>query len=113
MTDLSTTQQQRAQLAQRLNIKAIQCAERDTQVFSHSKQRNEFVNTWSVDGFAGEGCQLSEPGWGTHEQYFPIDGDHHDYGCDAANLSQTFRHYDTCTRVDTAGGQLSCFSYNP
>ena len=84
MTDFPKTQQQWAQLAQILNIKAIQCAERDTQVSRHSKQRNEFVNTWSVEGFAGEGCQPSELGWGTHEQYFPMDGNHHGYGCDAA-----------------------------
>lgn len=84
MKDLPKTRQQWAQLAQSLNIKAIQCAERDTQVSSRPKQRNEFVNTWSVEGFAGEGCQPSELGWGTHEQYFPIDGSHHGYGCDAA-----------------------------
>lgn len=84
MTDLPNTRQQWAQLAQTLNIKTVQCAERDTQVSSRPKQRNEFVNTWSVEGFAGEGCQPSELGWGTHEQYFPIDGNHHGYGCGAA-----------------------------
>lgn len=84
MTDIPKTQQQWAQLAQTLNINAIQCAERDTQVSNLPKQCNEFVNTWSIEGFAGEGCQPSELGWGTHEQHFPIDGKHHGYGCDAA-----------------------------
>ena len=40
-----------ATLANRLNIKVIHIAERDTQTASKRKQHNEFVNTWSVDGF--------------------------------------------------------------
>jgi homospermidine synthase len=83
-TNIPKTQQEWAQLAKRLNITAIQCAERDTQVSNNTKQRNEFVNTWSVEGFAGEGCQPSELGWGTHEKHFPVDGKHHGYGCEAA-----------------------------
>ncbi len=83
-TNTPQTQQEWAQLAKKLNITAIQCAERDTQVSNHAKQRNEFVNTWSVEGFAGEGCQPSELGWGTHEKHFPMDGKHHGYGCEAA-----------------------------
>ena len=35
---------------------------------------NEFVNTWSVDGFVSEGAQPAELGWGTHEKHFPADG---------------------------------------
>ena len=34
----------------------------------------EFVNTWSIDGFVGEGCQPAELGWGTHEKHLPADG---------------------------------------
>src|SRR5277367_5224145 len=37
-------------LAQRLGIKVIHIAERDTQVSKAPKKANEFVNTWSVDG---------------------------------------------------------------
>ena len=45
------TQAQWAQLAQRLSIKAIHIAERDTQIGEKSKRAGEFVNTWSIDGF--------------------------------------------------------------
>ncbi len=43
-----------------------------------------FVNTWSIDGFVGEGCQPAELGWGTHERTLPADGRRHAFGCDAA-----------------------------
>jgi homospermidine synthase len=73
-----------AALAQRLGIKTIHVAERDTQVSAQPKRPGEFVNTWSIEGFAGEGCQPAELGWGTHERHFPADGRRHGYGCDAA-----------------------------
>ena len=34
----------------------------------------EFVSTWSVDGFLGEGSQPAELGWGTGEGPLPADG---------------------------------------
>jgi homospermidine synthase len=71
-------------LAQTLGVKVIHIAERDTQVANIAKQQGEFVNTWSIDGFIGEGCQPAELGWGTHEKALPVDGQHHDFGCDAA-----------------------------
>src|SRR5579863_9425258 len=43
-----------AQLAQRVGVKAMHVAERDTQVSRIPKEPNEFVNTWSVDGFVSE-----------------------------------------------------------
>src|SRR5580700_3114463 len=49
-----------AQLAQRVGVKVIHIAERDTQVSSIPKEPNEFVNTWSVDGFVSEGSQPAE-----------------------------------------------------
>ena len=73
-----------AALAQKLNIKAIHVAERDTQTSKHPKEPGEFVNTWSIDGFYGEGCQPAELGWGTHEKQLPPDGREHDFGCGAA-----------------------------
>lgn len=73
-----------AQLAMQLGVKVIHCAERDSQVANPGKRRFEFVNTWSVDGFVGEGTQPCELGWGSHERHFPHDGKHHEYGCDAA-----------------------------
>jgi homospermidine synthase len=83
-TSVPTTRQAWAALAQKLGVKVIHIAERDTQTAAFGKQPNEFVNTWSIDGFAGEGCQPAEIGWGTHEKTLPADGRHHDFGSDAA-----------------------------
>jgi len=71
-------------LAQRLGIKVIHIAERDTQVSKTPKRQNEFVNTWSVDGFVSEGAQPAELGWGTHERHFPADGGEHAQGSGCA-----------------------------
>src|SRR5437763_1879625 len=72
------------ELARRLSVKVIHIAERDTQISAKPKQPGEFVNTWSIDGFVGEGSQPCEMGWGTHERNFPRDGKRHDFGCLAA-----------------------------
>jgi len=63
-----------ALLAKTLGIRAIHIAERDTQIAARPKSVNEFVNTWSIDGFVSEGCQPAELGWGTHEKLIPSDG---------------------------------------
>ena len=81
---MPTTREGWAALAQSLGVKAIHIAERDTQVASYCKRQGEFVNTWSIDGFVGEGCQPAELGWGTHEKSLPPDARRHDFGCDAA-----------------------------
>jgi homospermidine synthase len=73
-----------AKLAQRLGVKVMHIAERDTQVASVPKAKNEFVNTWSVDGFVSEGAQPAELGWGTHEKHFPSDGARHSAGSGCA-----------------------------
>ncbi len=73
-----------ARLARRLGIKVIHIAERDSQVSARRKQRGEFINTWSVDGFISEGLQPSELGWGTHERHWPADAGRHTFGCGAA-----------------------------
>ncbi|MBA3903388.1 MAG: homospermidine synthase [Rhodocyclaceae bacterium] len=73
-----------ARLAQALGVRAIHVAERDSQVASKRKVPGEFVNTWSVDGFVGEGFQPAELGWGSHERHFPVDGYRHDFGSKAA-----------------------------
>jgi homospermidine synthase len=75
-----------AALARRLEVKVIHIAERDTQTGEPRKQRNEFVNTWSVDGFVDEGLQPAELGWGSHERHWPADAQRHGWGCDAAIL---------------------------
>ena len=59
------------QLAQRLGVKVIHVSERDTQITDKPKQVDEFVNTWSVEGFHEEGVTVSEMGWGTHEKELP------------------------------------------
>ena len=74
------TREKWAHLAQKLGIKVIHIAERDTQSAHPAKRVGEFINTWSVDGFVGEGLQPAELGWGTHEKYFPNDGRRHDFG---------------------------------
>ncbi|HEY4330892.1 MAG TPA: saccharopine dehydrogenase C-terminal domain-containing protein [Phycisphaerae bacterium] len=58
-------------LAQTLGVKVIHCSERDTQITNKSKQVDEFVNTWSVEGFREEGTTTAEMGWGTHEKELP------------------------------------------
>ena len=73
-----------AALARRLDVKVIHIAERDTQTAAYAKQPGEFVNTWSIDGFVGEGCQPAELGWGTHEKAMPADGFRHEFGGGAA-----------------------------
>ena len=73
-----------AYLAQRVGVKVVHIAERDTQVSNVPKDPGEFVNTWSVDGFVSEGSQPAELGWGAHERNFPRDGKRHDFGCGAA-----------------------------
>jgi homospermidine synthase len=78
------TQEDWAQLAKKLDVRTIHIAERDTQIASVPKEIGEFVNTWSVDGFIGEGLQPAELGWGTHERYWPEDAKRHKSGCGAA-----------------------------
>ena len=73
-----------AALARRLEVKAIHIAERDTQISQQRKQRDEFVNTWSVEAFLDEGLQPAELGWGSHERHWPADAKRHGFGSDAA-----------------------------
>jgi homospermidine synthase len=58
-------------LAWKLGVKVIHCSERDTQISDRPKQVDEFVNTWSVEGFREEGTTTAEMGWGTHEKELP------------------------------------------
>jgi homospermidine synthase len=67
-------------LAQKLGVKVIHIAERDTQITDKPKQVNEFVNTWSVEGFYEEGIAPAELGWGTHEKTLPINAYQHPDG---------------------------------
>jgi homospermidine synthase len=58
-------------LARKLGVKVIHCSERDTQITNVPKKVDEFVNTWSVEGFREEGTTTAELGWGTHEKELP------------------------------------------
>ncbi len=58
-------------LAKALGVKVIHCSERDTQVANLPKAVDEFVNTWSIEGFHEEGTTTAEMGWGTHEKWLP------------------------------------------
>ena len=73
-----------AQLAERLGVRVIHVAERDTQQALPRRRPGEFVNTWSVDAFIDEALQPSELGWGSHERHFPADGVRHEHGGQAA-----------------------------
>jgi homospermidine synthase len=76
-----TTRDGWAALARNIGVKVIQISERDTQRPKVPKQRDEFVNTWSVDGLISEGVhQPSELGWGTHERALPRGAAHHEFG---------------------------------
>ena len=73
-----------ARLAERLGVRVIHVAERDTQLPEPRKRPGEFVNTWSVDAFIDEALQPAELGWGSHERHFPADGAEHESGGRAA-----------------------------
>lgn len=82
--DAPKSRQGWAELAARLGVKVIHVAERDTQVGATPKAVGEFVNTWSIDGFVGEGCQPAELGWGSHEKELPPEGRRHGFGSGSA-----------------------------
>ena len=73
-----------AKLAQKLGVKGIHVAERDTQRAKNPKPVDMFVNTWSVDGFISEGLQPAELGWGSHEKKLPPEGRKYSFGSKAA-----------------------------
>jgi len=60
-----------ARLAMHTGTRVIHVSERDTQLTSVPKRVDEFVNTWSVEGFYEEGVAPAELGWGTHEKTLP------------------------------------------
>jgi homospermidine synthase len=69
-----------ARLAQLEEVKVIHISERDTQITDKPKEVNEFVNTWSIEGFFEEGVAPAELGWGTHERYVPRSAYFHKVG---------------------------------
>ena len=67
-------------LAQLLGVKVIHVSEIDSQISNEPNQYDEFMNTWSVEGFFEEGTSPAEMGWGTHEQTLPPDAHVHQTG---------------------------------
>ncbi len=67
-------------LAQLLGVKVIHISEIDTQITNEPNTYDEFLNTWSVEGFYEEGIAPAEMGWGTHEQVLPPDAHQHESG---------------------------------
>jgi homospermidine synthase len=59
------------ELASVTGVKVIHISERDTQITNKPKEFDEFVNTWSIEGFFEEGIAPAEMGWGTHERDIP------------------------------------------
>ncbi len=78
------TREEWALLMQRVGVKGIHIAERDTQRSLSPKPIGTFVNTWSVEGFVAEGLQPAELGWGTHETWMPENGRRHEQGAQSA-----------------------------
>lgn len=76
----SLADQNFAKLAQLSGVKTIHISERDTQITDRPKEVNEFVNTWSIEGFFEEGVAPAELGWGTHERYLPQNAYQHRTG---------------------------------
>jgi homospermidine synthase len=69
-----------AALARKLGVDLIQVSERDTQAAERPKRPNEFVNTWSIDGFVDELMQPSELSLGTAEPKKPAGASWHRRG---------------------------------
>ena len=69
-----------ARLALYTGTKVIHISERDTQISNRPKEVNEFVNTWSIEGFREEGIAPAEIGWGTHERRLPSGAHKHSHG---------------------------------
>ena len=79
-----TTKAEWAALMQKLGVKGVHIAERDTQRARTPKPKGVFVNTWSVEGFLSEGMQPAELGWGTHERWMPDNARQQSAGSKAA-----------------------------
>ena len=67
------------------------------------KKPGEFVNTWSIDGFVGEGCQPAELGWGTHEKALPPDGAPPRFRLRRGDLPAAPGRLDARAHLDAAG----------
>lgn len=104
--EMPKSREEWARLMQTVGVKGIHIAERDTQRAKMPKPMNNFVNTWSVEGFVCEGMQPSELGWGTHEKWMPATAARHENGCQAAiYLNQPGANTKVRTWCPTPGAQ--------
>jgi homospermidine synthase len=94
-----------ARLAMVSGVKVIHISERDTQIASLPKRVDEFVNTWSVEGFYEEGIAPAEMGWGTHERTFPSSTHVHRHGPGNA-ICLSRMGINTFVRSWTPGGPI-------
>ncbi len=95
-----------AALMQKVGVKGIHIAERDTQRTKHPKPLNVFWNTWSAEGFISEGLQPAELGWGSHEKWKPDNAKEQETGCKAAiYLEQPGANTRVRTWCPTPGAQ--------
>ena len=100
--EVPTQREDWARLAQRLHVRVIHIAERDTQVALPRKAAGEFVNTWSVDAFVSEASQPAELGWGSHERHFPADAARHAERFARGDLPAAPGRGDTRAHLDAA-----------
>ena len=75
-----------AALSRDLGVTLIQISERDTQATDRPKRPNEFVNTWSIDGFIDELMQPTELSLGTAESDKPAGSHWHRRNCGSVYL---------------------------
>lgn len=66
-----TSQQEWANLAYDCDVMALHISELDTQRSETSRSGDEYVNTWSIDGFLEESLESVGFAWGTHEIEIP------------------------------------------
>lgn len=90
-----------AQLMQKLNVKGVHIAEKDTQTTDTPRRKGVFENTWSVEGCIAECLQPAELGWGTHEKNLPHDGHEHEAGTKSAIY------------LDEEGGKVKVRTWTP
>jgi len=95
-----------AQLAMLSGVKTIHISEQDTQITSSPKRKNEFVNTWSVEGLYEEAIAPAELGWGTHERRIPQGAQGHKDGPRHQIFLANRRGMDTWVRSWVPGGQI-------
>ncbi len=94
-----------AQLALLTGTKVIHISERDSQITNKPKIMNEFVNTWSIEGFLEEGLAPAELGWGTHEKTMPQGALQHTVGPQNQILLAS-RGMETLVRSWVPSGQI-------